>query len=49
MPIFSELWGLSKRCRKRSAADGRYTFFLSSAPLKIPGEVDSPPNAAAIR
>jgi hypothetical protein len=45
---FGELWdleALSQAC----AADGRYTFFLSSAPLKIPGEVDSPPNAAAIR
>ncbi len=47
MPI-GELWDmeeLSEAC----AADGRYSFMLCSAPLKIPGGVGSPPNAVAIR
>jgi kynurenine formamidase len=47
MPI-GELWDmeeLSQAC----AADGRYTFFLSSVPLKLPGGVGSPPNAVAIK
>jgi kynurenine formamidase len=47
MPI-GELWDfeeLSEAC----AADGRYTFFLSSVPMKLPGGVGSPPNAVAIK
>jgi kynurenine formamidase len=46
MPI-GELWdleALSQAC----AEDGRYTFFLCSVPLKLPGGVGSPPNAVAI-
>jgi kynurenine formamidase len=46
MPI-GELWDmeeLSAAC----ASDGRYTFFLCSVPLKLPGGVGSPPNAVAI-
>lgn len=47
MPIgeLFDMEQLSKAC----AADGRYTFFLCSAPLKLPGGVGSPPNAVAIR
>jgi len=47
MPI-GEMWnleGLAADC----AADGRYDFFLTSAPLNIPGGVGSPPNALAIK
>jgi len=47
MPI-GEMWnleGLAGDC----AADGRYDFFLTSAPLNIPGGVGSPPNALAIK
>ena len=47
MPI-GEMWnleGLAEDC----AADGRYDFFLTSAPLNIPGGVGSPPNALAIK
>lgn len=47
MPI-GELWDmeeLSEAC----AADGQYTFFLCSVPLKLPGGVGSPPNAVAIK
>ena len=39
-----DLERLSQHCR----ATGRYTFFLSSVPLKVPGGVASPPNAVAI-
>jgi len=35
---------LAKECKKL----GRYSFFLSSVPLKVPGGVASPPNAVAI-
>jgi kynurenine formamidase len=47
MPI-GEMWnleGLADEC----AADGDYDFFLTSAPLNIPGGVGSPPNALAIK
>ncbi len=47
MPI-GEMWnleGLAQDC----AADGNYDFFLTSAPLNIPGGVGSPPNALAIK
>jgi kynurenine formamidase len=47
MPI-GELWDLEE-LSAACAADNRYSFFLSSAPLKIPGAVGSPPNAVAIR
>ena len=47
MPI-GELWDLEE-LSTACAADNRYSFFLSSAPLKIPGAVGSPPNAVAIR
>lgn len=39
-----DLERLSQHCR----ATGRYTFFLSSVPLKVPGGVASPPNAIAV-
>ena len=45
MPI-GELWdleALSEMCAKQ----GRWTFFLSSAPMNVPGGVASPPNALA--
>jgi kynurenine formamidase len=47
MPI-GEMWnleGLSEDC----ARDGVYEFFLTSAPLNVPGGVGSPPNALAIK
>ncbi|MGO9602834.1 MAG: cyclase family protein [Candidatus Binataceae bacterium] len=47
MPI-GEMWnleGLADDC----AADSRYDFFLTSAPLNVPGGVGSPPNAVAIK
>jgi kynurenine formamidase len=47
MPI-GEMWnleGLAEEC----ADDGNYDFFLTSAPLNIPGGVGSPPNALAIK
>jgi kynurenine formamidase len=47
MPI-GEMWnleGLAADC----AADARYDFFLTSAPLNVPGGVGSPPNALAIK
>jgi kynurenine formamidase len=47
MPI-GEMWnleGLADDC----TADGRYDFFLTSAPLNVPGGVGSPPNALAIK
>ena len=42
-----ELWdteGLAEECKARQ----RYTFFLSSAPLHVPGGVATPSNAVAI-
>jgi kynurenine formamidase len=45
MPI-GELWdleALSEMCAKQK----RWTFFLSSAPMNVPGGVASPPNALA--
>lgn len=39
-----DLEALSEKCK----ALGRWTFFLSSVPLKVPGGVASPPNAIAI-
>jgi kynurenine formamidase len=47
MPI-GEMWnleGLAEDC----AEDGRYDFFITSAPLNVPGGVGSPPNALAIK
>ncbi|KAL5338068.1 hypothetical protein BJX70DRAFT_398978 [Aspergillus crustosus] len=46
MPIgeYFNLEELARVCRER----GRWTFFLSSVPLKVPGGVASPPNAVAI-
>ncbi|KAF2140811.1 uncharacterized protein K452DRAFT_359266 [Aplosporella prunicola CBS 121167] len=46
MPI-GELFDLEEvagRCKE----DGRWSFFVSSVPLKVPGGVASPPNAVAI-
>ncbi|HEX9066967.1 MAG TPA: cyclase family protein [Streptosporangiaceae bacterium] len=43
-----ELWwlaDLADDCRQ----DGRYTMFLASAPLNVPGGVSSPANAVAIK
>jgi hypothetical protein len=39
-----DLEELSKICKKQ----GRYSFFLTSMPLNMPGGVSSPPNAIAI-
>ncbi|KAJ0159296.1 hypothetical protein CTA2_9968, partial [Colletotrichum tanaceti] len=39
-----DLEALSDKCREL----GRWTFFVSSVPLKVPGGVASPPNAVAI-
>jgi|SRR5215469_2095079 len=47
MPI-GELWDMEELA-EACAADGRYSFFLCSVPLKLPGGVGSPPNAAAIK
>jgi kynurenine formamidase len=47
MPI-GEMWDL-EALADDCAADKRYTFFLTSAPLNIPGGVGSPPNALAIK
>jgi hypothetical protein len=47
MPI-GEMWnleGLAEDC----AEDRRYDFFITSAPLNIPGGVGSPPNAIAVK
>jgi hypothetical protein len=46
IPI-GELWlldRLAEHCRR----EGRYEFFLTSAPLNLSGAVSSPPNALAI-
>jgi kynurenine formamidase len=47
MPI-GEMWNL-ERLAEDCAADGRYDFFLTSAPLNVPGGIGSPPNALAIK
>jgi kynurenine formamidase len=47
MPI-GEMWDLEKLAED-CAADRRYDFFFTSAPLNIPGGVGSPPNALAIK
>jgi kynurenine formamidase len=47
MPI-GEMWDLEKLAED-CAADKRYEFFITSAPLNIPGGVGSPPNALAIK
>ncbi|KAE8150190.1 hypothetical protein BDV25DRAFT_115382 [Aspergillus avenaceus] len=46
MPIgeYFDLEGVARYC----ADMGRWSFFLSSVPLKVPGGVASPPNAVAI-
>ena len=46
MPIgeMFDLEKLAKHCRET----GRWTFFVTSVPLKIPGGVASPPNAVAV-
>ncbi|KAI7767138.1 hypothetical protein LZL87_009540 [Fusarium oxysporum] len=46
MPIgeLFDLEALGKECEKR----GRWSFFFSSMPLKVPGGVASPPNGVAI-
>ncbi len=46
MPI-GEMWdveGLAAECARQK----RWTFFLTSAPLNLPGGAASPPNAIAI-
>lgn len=43
-----ELWWLADLADD-CAADGVYEFFLTSAPLNVPGGVGSPPNALAIK
>lgn len=47
MPI-GEMWNLEPLAED-CAADGVYEFFLTSAPLNVPGGVGSPPNALAIK
>lgn len=47
LPI-GELWDLDPLA-EACAADGRYEFMLTSAPLRLLGGVASPPNALAIR
>jgi len=47
MPI-GEMWNLEELAAD-CAADRRYEFFLTSAPLNVPGGVGSPPNALAIK
>jgi len=47
MPI-GEMWNL-EALAEDCAADGRYDFFLTSAPLNVPGGIGSPPNALAIK
>lgn len=47
MPI-GEMWDLEALAAD-CAADKRYSFFITSAPLNIPGGVGSPPNALAIK
>jgi kynurenine formamidase len=47
MPIgeLFDLEALADDC----AADGRYSFMLTSAPLNLPGGIGSPPNAVAVK
>ncbi len=47
MPL-GELWDL-RRLAESCEADGRATFFLTSAPLRLSGGVGSPPNVLAIK
>jgi kynurenine formamidase len=47
MPI-GEMWNLEE-LSEDCAGDKQYEFFLTSAPLNIPGGVGSPPNALAIK
>jgi hypothetical protein len=46
MPI-GELWQLGQLA-EACLTEGRYEFFLTSAPLNVPGGVGSPPNALAM-
>ncbi|KAJ4323151.1 hypothetical protein N0V94_002037 [Neodidymelliopsis sp. IMI 364377] len=45
--MIGEMWDLERLCEKAEEL-GRYTCFVSSVPLKVPGGVASPPNAVAI-
>ncbi len=47
MPI-GEMWNLEELAAD-CAADKQYDFFITSAPLNVPGGVGSPPNALAIK
>jgi hypothetical protein len=47
MPL-GELWDLS-RLAVDCERDGRYEFFLTSAPLRVSGGVGSPPNVLALK
>jgi kynurenine formamidase len=47
MPI-GEMWNLEDLADD-CAEDGRYDFFITSAPLNVPGGVGSPPNAIAVK
>lgn len=42
-----EMWNLEKLSEK-CKSEGRYTFFLTSAPLHVQGGIGSPPGAIAI-
>ncbi|KAF2876667.1 putative cyclase-domain-containing protein [Massariosphaeria phaeospora] len=45
--MIGEMWDLEKLCNVCEGL-GRWTCFVSSMPLKVPGGVASPPNAVAI-
>ncbi|KAF2791664.1 hypothetical protein K505DRAFT_351145 [Melanomma pulvis-pyrius CBS 109.77] len=45
--MIGEMWDLERLCEKAEEL-GRWTCFVSSVPLKVPGGVASPPNAVAI-
>ncbi len=47
MPI-GELWDLDALAQA-CAADGRYAFLLTSAPIHLRHGVGSPPNALAVK
>jgi hypothetical protein len=47
LPV-GELWDLEALAAD-CAADGAYTFLLTSAPLNLEGAVASPPNALAVK
>ena len=47
IPI-GELWWLDALA-DACAADGRYEFLVTSAPLNLPGGIGSPANALALR